>query len=559
MSTIIVNLDHVTYHYGAELVLNSIAWEIQAGQRVGLTGPNGAGKSTLLRLITGELQPDDGFIFRHKGVRSGYLAQEPILDPANTVWEETLSTHAELRGIEAELRRLEARLADPEVYGDEVAFKRALAAHARAQERFETLDGYRYESRCAQALQAVGFPEEALELPVSVLSGGQKKMLGLAKLLALDCTLLLLDEPDNHLDLAGKERLERFIKEFPGTVVIVSHDRYLLDEVVTHIAEVEDHGLTLYQGTYSAYVTDKQLRLLRQQQRYEAQQKEIARIEAAIARFELWASIVINERHIRQARHRQKMLERMDKIEKPTLEREKMGLELNGWRGSNKVLEIVDLDKAFPVPGDEENLVLLGLQLLIWHGERVGLLGANGAGKSVLFRCILGQEEPTSGVIKVGPSVRIGYYAQQHETLDSHRTLIEELWDAKSMPEQAAVSVLRRFLFPYRRARDRVEQLSGGERSRLQLAKLMLSGANFLLLDEPTNNLDLPSREVLEQALDEFEGTVLVISHDRYFLNRCVERIVELDDGALVDYPGDYTYYAEHRNRPPRFRKTSEV
>ena len=547
MSTIVVDLDHVIYHYGAELVLDGISGEIQAGQRVGLIGPNGAGKSTLLRLISGDLQPDDGFIFHHKETRCGYLAQEPILDPACTVWEETLGTHAELREIEAELHRLEARMADPEVYGDEIVLKRVLAAHARAQERFETLDGYRYESRCVQALQAVGFPEEALELPVSVLSGGQKKMLGLAKLLALDCTLLLLDEPDNHLDLAGKERLERFIKEFPGTVVIVSHDRYLLDEVVTHIAEVEDHGLTFYQGIYSAHVTDKQLRLLRQQQRYEAQQKEIARIEVAIARFELWASIVVDERHIRQARHRQKMLERMDKIEKPTLEREKMRLELNGWRGSNKVLEITDLDKTFPGPEGEENVVLQGGQLLVWHGERVGLLGANGAGKSVLLRCILGQEEPTSGVIKVGPSVHIGYYAQQHETLDPNRTLIEELWDAKSMPEPAAVSVLRRFLFPYRRARDRVGQLSGGERSRLQLAKLMLSGANFLLLDEPTNNLDLPSREVLEQALDEFEGTVLVISHDRYFLNRCVERIVELDDGALVDYPGDYTYYLEHR------------
>ncbi len=549
MSTIIVNLDHISYHYGAELVLPEITWEIQAGQRVGLVGPNGAGKSTLLRLITGALQPDSGFIFREKTVRSGYLAQEPELDPAHTVWEETLSTNAELRALEAELRRLEERMAAAETYSDSAAFDRVLTAHARAQERFEALDGYRYESRCRQALQTAGFTEGQFALEVQFLSGGQRKMLGLAKLLALDCNLLLLDEPDNHLDLAGKERLERFIKEFPGTVVIVSHDRYLLDDVVTHIAEIEDRRLTLYKGTYSAYATDKQLRLLRQQQLYEAQQKEIARIEAAIARFELWARLVVDERHIRQARHRQKMLDRMEKVEKPTLERETMGLALNGWRGSNKVLEINELDKIFPGPGaeDTEHIVLMGLQILLWHGERVGLLGANGAGKSVLFRCILGQETPTSGIIKIGPSVRIGYYAQQHETLDPSRTLIEEIWDAKSMSEQAAVNVLLRFLFPYRRARDRVAQLSGGERSRLQLAKLMLSGANFLLLDEPTNNLDLPSREVLEQALDEFEGTVLVISHDRYFLNRCVERIVELEDGALTEYPGDYTYYVEHR------------
>jgi len=389
----------------------------------------------------------------------------------------------------------------------------------------------------------VGFAEGDLQLPVDVLSGGQKKMLGLAKLLTTDCDLLLLDEPDNHLDLVGKARIEHFINTFPGTVVIVSHDRYLLDETVTRIAEVEDHRLTLYLGNYSAYSTEKQLRLLKQQQAYTAQRKEIKRIEEAIARFEYWAGIVVNERHIRQARSREKMLDRMDKIDKPILEREKMGLSLDGWRGSNKVLEINGLAKAF---GDD--LILLGLNLLIWRGERVGLLGANGSGKSVLFRCIMGQEQPTSGVIKIGPSISIGTYAQEHETLDPKRTLIEEIWDAKSMSEHAAVNFLRRFLFPYRRTRDTVSTLSGGERSRLQLAKLMLSGANFLLLDEPTNNLDLPSSEVLEQALDEFEGTVLVISHDRYFLDRIVTRIVDLEDGTLTEYAGDYTYYKEQRS-----------
>ncbi len=539
MSAIIVNVDRIVYHHAAELILDGVSWEIQAGKKIGLVGPNGAGKSTLLRLIAGELAPDSGFIVRHK-TRIGYLAQEPRLAPDRTVWDVVVSANESLHALEAEMRRLEARMGDPAVYGDERAFERVLAAHARAQDAFEQGDGYRYESRCRQALQAVGFAEADFTLPTPFLSGGQKKMLGLARLLAIQCDLLLLDEPDNHLDLAGKAHLERFIRDFPGTVIIVSHDRYLLDETVDAIAEVEEHRLTIYPGNYSAYATEKQLRLLRQQQAYAAQQKEIARIEAAIARFEYWASIVINERHIRQARSRQKMLEKMDKVEKPVLEREKMGLELNGWRGSNKVLEIVGLDKAF-----DEDIILLGLDLLIWRGERVGLIGKNGCGKSVLFRCILGQEQPTSGVIKVGPSVSVGYYAQEHQTLNPQRTLIEEIWDAKSMSEHAAVNFLRRFLFPYRRARDTVSTLSGGERSRLQLAKLMLSGANFLLLDEPTNNLDLPSCEVLEQALDEFEGTVLVISHDRYFLNRTVSRIVEMEDGALTDYPGDFTDYAE--------------
>jgi len=331
----------------------------------------------------------------------------------------------------------------------------------------------------------------------------------------------------------------------------VSHDRYLLDETVTCIAEVEDRRLTVYQGNYSAYAVEKQLQLLRQQQMYEAQQKEIARIEAAIARFEYWASIVVNERHIRQARSRQKMLARMERIEKPVLERRRMGLELNGWRGSRKVLEVAGLDKAYPVAGSpgSQRIILAGLSLLVWHGERVGLLGSNGAGKSVLFRCILGWEQPSGGQIRVGPSVKIGYYAQEHETLDPDKTLVEEVRQVRPMYEQAAVSFLGRFLFPYRMVRNRVRDLSGGERSRLQLAKLMLSDANFLLLDEPTNNLDLPSCEVLEGALDDFEGTVLVISHDRYFLNRVVDRIVDLEEGALTEYRGDYTYYGEEKAR----------
>jgi ATP-binding cassette subfamily F protein 3 len=556
---IIINLDNVKHRYGTQPVLDGVSCEIQAGQKIGLVGPNGAGKSTVLRLMAGELQPDAGFVVRHKDLKVGYLAQEPALDPSRTVWQEVLSASEELVRIEAALRRLEARMADPATYGDEQALERVLNAHARTQAEFERLEGYRYESRAREALHLLGIGQEALTLPIGALSGGQKKLVGLAKLLAAGSGpsglgLLLLDEPDNHLDLEGKARLELFVASYPGTVVIVSHDRYLLDATVNLILEVEDQHLTVYPGNYSTYAIEKKLRLLRQQQCYEAQQKEIARIEAAIARFEHWASIVVDERHARQARSRKKMLERLDRVEKPVLERRRMGLELNGWRGSQKVLEIVDLDKAFgPEPDTNgqqgEHVVLAGLSLLVWHGERVGLLGGNGTGKSVLFRCVLGWESPSGGVIKVGPSVRIGYYAQEHETLDPDRTLIEEVRQVRPMYEQQAVSLLGRFLFPYQMARKKVRTLSGGERSRLQLAKLMLSDANFLLLDEPTNNLDLPSCEVLEEAMEEFEGTVLVISHDRYFLDRVVDRVVELEEGALTEYPGDYTYYAEQKLR----------
>ncbi|UCC61845.1 MAG: ABC-F family ATP-binding cassette domain-containing protein [Anaerolineae bacterium] len=547
---ILINLDRIVHSYGTQTVLDGVSWEIQAAQKIGLVGPNGAGKSTLLRLIAGEIRPDEGFLFRHKAARVGYLAQEPALDPAHTIWEETLGAAGELMCVQAELRRLEMHMASPEVYENEAALERMMAAYARAQAEFERLDGYTHENRVREALCALGFAEADFYRPVSALSGGEKKLVGLAKLLSAGADLLLLDEPDNHLDLKGKAFLEQFIVSFSGTVVIVSHDRYLLDKTVEQIVEVEDLRLTVYQGSYSAYAVEKELRLLRQQQRYEAQQKEIVRIEAAIARFEHWASIVFNERHARQARSRRKMLERMERVEKPMLERRRMGLELNGWRGSRKVLEILELDKVFPTgsgdPG-EDHVLLAGLNLLIWHGERVGLLGPNGAGKSVLLRCILGWEEPTEGEIKIGPSVQIAYYAQEHETLDPNKTLIEEIRQVKPMYEEQAVRFLGRFLFPYQVVRQQVRNLSGGEQSRLQLAKLMLSNANFLLLDEPTNNLDLPSCEVLENALDDFEGTVLVVSHDRYFLDRVVDRIVELEDGTLTEYPGDYTYYSQKK------------
>jgi len=467
------------------------------------------------------------------------------------VWEEVTGAASALTEVRTVLQRLEAQMGKPAVYEDADKLQRVLDAHVRAEAEFAQLGGYQHESRVRQVLSSLGFAESDWGLPTAVLSGGEKKLVGLAKLLVTDRDLLLLDEPDNHLDLGRRAYLEGIIRSFEGTVIIVSHDRYLLDETVDVVAEVEDHRLTLYQGNYSAYAVEKQLRLLRQQQQYAAQQKEIARIEAAIARFEYWASVVGNERHARQARSRRKMLGRMDKVERPVLERRKMGLELGGWRGSQKVLEIVGLVKSFPQQdvAAGEHVVLDRIDLLIWHGERVGLLGANAAGKSLLFRCILGTQPPTHGMAKIGPSVRTGYYAQEHETLDPDRTLIEEIRQVRPMYEEEAVAFLGRFLFPYRVTRNRVRDLSGGERSRLQLAKLMLDEPNFLLLDEPTNNLDLPSCEVLETALDEFEGTVLVISHDRYFLDRVVERIVELEDGRLTEFPGNYTYYREERAR----------
>jgi len=544
---IAVNLDGVSVNYATEPVFENLSWEIHGNRCVGLVGPNGCGKSSLLRLIAGELLSDTGFTVRRKGLTIGYLQQEPRFEPGRTVWAEALAASTELARVETELGQVETRLADPAVYGDEKTLARTLDRQAQLLEEYTQLGGPGYEGHVRSTLHSLGFAEADLDLPVEALSGGQKKLVGLAKLLVTQPDLLLLDEPDNHLDLDGKAFLERFINGYQGAVIIVSHDRYLLDLVADEIVELEDGRLTHYPGTYSEYAVEKELRLLRQQQLYQAQQKDITRLEQAAKRLMTWGSVYDNVKFIRRGQSIMKRLEKMERVERPTLERRRMGLELNGWRGSDKVLEIVDLDKAFPATsngaGEEETIILAGLDLLVWQSERVGVIGPNGSGKSLLFRLILGQERPNGGQIKIGPSVKIGYYAQEHETLDYGFSLIDTVRQVAPVSETGAVRFLGRFLFSYEQARGLVADLSGGERSRLQMALLMLSGANFLLLDEPTNNLDIPSAEVLENALAEFEGTVCVISHDRYFLDRVVDRVVELDEGTLTEYLGGYSDY----------------
>ena len=546
---IAIHLDRVSIRYITESIFENLAWDIHDDRCVGLVGPNGCGKSTLLKLIAEELKSDTGFVVRKKGLTIGYLRQEPILTPGYTVLQETLSASTELADIEIELARAEEKLTDPAVYGNDRKLQRTLERQTALLEAFDKLGGPGYEGRVRAILRSLGFSDVDFDLPLEALSGGQKKLVGLAKLLVVQPDLLLLDEPDNHLDLAGKRFLEEFIRNYKGGVVIVSHDRYLLDVVADEIVELEDGQLTRYRGNYSEFAFEKQQNLLRQQQNYQIQQKEISRLEQAANRLLTWGRGHDNEKLIKRGKAILKRVEKIDRLDKPIMERKKMGLELKGWRGSNKVLEISDLDKVFPASDSGDNIVLAGLNLLVWHGERVGLVGPNGAGKSVLFRLILGKDTPTSGQIKIGPSVIVGYYAQQHETLDYDRTLIDTIRRTGEMNESTAVSILGRFMFNYQQARGPVSNLSGGERSRLQMALLMLSGANFLLLDEPTNNLDIPSAEVLEDALAEFEGTVLVISHDRYFLDRVVARIVELEDGCLAEFLGNYSDYQAARSQ----------
>jgi ATP-binding cassette, subfamily F, member 3 len=542
-----ITVSNATLILGAHVIFRDLSWEIQHDQKLGLIGPNGAGKSSLFKLITGEHSPEKGgMVVKAKGVTLGYLPQQPEFDPQRTAISLALEGNPRLLEVETELQRVESRLGEPEVYNNPKALERALEAQTRLIEEFESLGGANYESRVRELLRGLGLPESDFEKPISALSGGQKKLVGLARLLLARPSVLLLDEPDNHLDMPGKAYLEKLINEYPGAVVIISHDRYLLDGCVNFIAEIEDGRITTFTGNYTEYILDKEERLARQEELYQVQQREVGRLEMAIKRYAIWGKVYDNEKFARKAKSMQKRLDKMEKMDRPVLERRKMGLELNGWRGSNQVLEFVDVSKSF-----SHRSILEEINFLIRHGERVGLIGANGAGKSVLLRLILGREQPTSGEIKIGPSVKVGYYAQEHEILDFNQTVIDAVRLAGNMSESNAVSLLIRYLFSYQQATQKIGSLSGGERSRLQLALLVLSGANFLLLDEPTNNLDIASAEVLENALNDFNGTVLVISHDRYFLDRTVRRIFSLENGSITETIGGYSDYAAEAEADP--------
>ena len=543
---IAVGLSRVTKHHAANVVLDAVSLEIQDGEVIGLVGPNGAGKSTLFKLITGEYGIDDGTLNRRRDLKVGYVPQDPDLREA-TVIAEVLAAHAELAAVDAELHRLEARMGSEAVVADPDRFDRVMEQHSAALDRFDRLGGHSFRGRVEGTLRKLGFAPEDFELPVEVLSGGQQKLLGLAKVLVTEPDVLLLDEPDNHLDIEGKRLLERVIVDHRGAVVIISHDRYLLDIVADSIAELEMAGqhpgraqLVVFPGNYSEFAFEKRMELEAQQHDFNMQEREIGRLEQSIARLKVYSAGGANQKFVRRWQSMQKRLDKVDRLEAPQMEPKRMRLRLSAERGSKKVLELDSLWKQF-----DDNVVLGGLDLIVWAGERVALIGPNGAGKSVLFRILLGEDHATEGEAKLGPSIDVAYYSQQHETLDYGSTPVDEVRRLKPMREEAAFAFLSSFLFDQPRARRKVALLSGGEKSRLQLAKLTLAEGNLLLLDEPTNNLDIPSAEVLEDALEDYPGTILTISHDRYFLERVAGRVVELKDGELTEYLGGYAAYLE--------------
>jgi ATP-binding cassette, subfamily F, member 3 len=540
----VVGLVQVEKSYGSWPVLRGANLEVPEHARIGLVGPNGAGKSTLLKILAGTEDAGAGEVVRRKGLVTSFLEQNPDGDE-RTPEQTVLAARPDIAELDAELRAVEDELARPGVAEDLAKMDRVLTRQQAVLERWVASGGPGLAGEARALLRSFDFDDHDLALPTSALSGGQRKLVALAACMIRQPGLLLLDEPETHLDADRRGQLEAMLAEFNGAVVIVSHDRYLLDETVTQVGEL-DHGvITMWRGNYSAFAVAKEIALKRQQQQYVTQQKEIARLEEAIKRFELWASIVVDERHIKQARNKQRQIDRMDKIDRPVFERRKIGLEMrSAQRGGQKIVSLTDVTMAF-----DDEPVLLDVSLTINRGERVGIIGANGSGKSVLGRLLAGQSELTAGERWAGPSVVFGYLAQGHETEPPDLTPIDFVRNVKPMYEDEAVSILGRFLFRYDQMRQAVGTLSGGERTRLQLCLLMLSGANCLLLDEPTNHLDIESMEVLESALEPYDGTVIIISHDRYLLDRIPDRIVEVRDGAVMSSPGGYDDWAEAQAR----------
>lgn len=519
-------------YYGTTPVLAGVAIQVNERDRIGLVGVNGAGKSTLLRILAGELQADSGSVSRAKDIRIGYLAQNGGLQGHRTIMEEMTSAFGPLLEQEKDLKDLEARVGDPKEQADEIRYARLLAQYADLTERFREAGGYEMNNRIRSVLHGMGFGQMSPDTEISALSGGQRTRLALARLLLVQPDLLLLDEPTNHLDIETLGWLEQYLRTYSGAMVIVSHDRYFLDAIVTQIVEIERHTSTRYTGNYTRYMELKAADFERKLKMYEQQQKEIARMEEFVQRNIARASTT------RRAQSRRNALERIERLEKPGTLRQASFSFTTERRSGKEVLQVYDASAA-PSSGMEP--LFRNVSLEVKRGERVALLGPNGVGKTTLLRALVGSLPLRTGSIRWGAGVSIGYYDQEQRGLTETNTVLEEVWSAyPHKPEAEIRTVLGNFLFSGEDVRKTIGSLSGGEKARVALSKLMLKQANVLVLDEPTNHLDLMSREVLEAALEEYDGTLLTVSHDRYFLNRIADRIVELHPDGTVQYLGNY-------------------
>ncbi len=534
----ILDCHGLTKAFGEQVIVKDGSFHMEDHEKAALIGANGAGKTTILKMIVGELEPDAGTVTLAKGKSFGYLPQYQNLESGNTIYEEIRTAKADVLALEEKLRELEREM--PQVSEDELPGR--METYNRLMAEFENADGYAAESELTGVLKGLGFSESEFDLPVDTLSGGQKTRVALGKLLLLKPDLLLLDEPTNHLDLHAIAWLETYLINYPGAVLVVSHDRYFLDRVVTKVLEIEKGTLTSYSGNYSDYAAKKAQVRDAQLKAWMNQQQEIRHQEAVIEKLRSFN----REKSIKRADSREKMLEKMTPAEKPADTDDAIQLHLEPEITSgNDVLSVEHISKSFPT-----QVLYTDVSFELKRGEHVAVIGDNGTGKTTLLK-ILNQVIPAdAGSFRLGTNVTIGYFDQEQENLDPEKTIFDEISDAyPDLTGTRIRNMLAAFLFTGDDVFKQIRSLSGGERSRVSLAKLMLSKANFLILDEPTNHLDITSREILEEALNRYTGTLLYVSHDRYFINRTANRILELVNKTFVNYIGNYDYYLEKKEQ----------
>lgn len=536
----VLSCSNISKTYIVDTILDKVSFSVEDGDKIGVIGLNGSGKTTLFNILAGNISKDSGDIYIQKDLKIGYLEQHTNIESSKSIYEECLYVFQSLIQMENDLRHLEEDISKVAGKGDSPELAALMEQYGHLSELFVSLNGYGYKSEIRGVLKGLGFGEYDLDKEVNLLSGGQKSRLSLAKLLLHKPDILLLDEPTNHLDIEAIDWLEKYLRDYKGACLIISHDRYFLDNVVNRIFYLENLKLHIYNSNYTRFMIQrkKDMDILKKQ--YEDQQKEIKRQEEIIARFMNYGGA----RYIKQAQSRQKLLSKMRVIDKLSNSKtSKIRFEPKIKSGRD-VLRVENIEKNF---GDFQLLKDVGFN--VYRGERVGLIGANGIGKTTLFKIILGQLDKDGGSIELGHHVVPGYFDQEMEKLNLEKTVIDEIWDDyPNMDHLQIRTVLSQFLFVGDDIFKYIEDLSGGEKGRVSLLKLMLSKANFLLMDEPTNHLDIDSKEILEDALLDYEGTVFVISHDRYFLNRVTNKILELTKEGIKEYVGNYNYYLEKKN-----------
>ncbi len=546
---ILLQVNQLTKYYGADLILHNIKLEIQTRDRIALVGRNGSGKSTLLKIIAGELNYDSGEIIKPKDVTIGFLDQYTGLDTDNSIWEEMMNVFQDLKDMEKQLRYLEQQMSKEDVYQNEMKYNKILSEYDYLQNEFKEKGGYQYEADIRSVLHGLNFADYSYDTKISTLSGGQKTRLALGKLLLSKPDILILDEPTNHLDIETLTWLEQYLQTFNGAILIVSHDRYFLDKVVNQVYECANNTLTRYIGNYSKYLEQKAANFEREMKMYEKQQEEIARIKEFIARNIVRASTT------KRAQSRRKMLEKMEIMDRPSIDDKSVSFSFQIERQSgNEVLNVSDLSIGY-----NSNILSSNIHFRVTRGDSIALLGPNGVGKSTLLKTLVGKLTAIHGSIQFGTNVNIAYYDQEQADLTSNKSVLNELWDEYPMKTEKEIrTVLGNFLFSGDDVLKPVSTLSGGEKARLSLAKLMLLNANLLILDEPTNHLDLDSKEILENALVDYPGTILFVSHDRYFINRIATKVFELTKDGINEYLGDYDYYVEKKEEMLELKKLTE-